>query len=155
MVHATAVEGLKGRRLRVGMIGGGRNAFIGAVHRMAMRLDDLIELKAGALASDAENARASGADLGLAPDRIYSDYRKMAASEADQADPLRGDHPVARRGLCASDRVRTLRERRIRRAHSLSRRERGSAGRDEPQGSTEGDASVPRLRRDGHIRRAR
>ena len=48
MVHATAVEGLKGGRLRVGMVGGGRNAFIGAVHRMAMRLDDLIELKAGA-----------------------------------------------------------------------------------------------------------
>ena len=69
MVHATAVDGFKGGRLRVGMIGGGRNAFIGAVHRMAMRLDDLIELKAGALSSDAENARASGADLGLAPDR--------------------------------------------------------------------------------------
>ena len=49
MVHATAVDGLKGGRLRVGMVGGGRNAFIGAVHRMAMRLDDLIELKAGAL----------------------------------------------------------------------------------------------------------
>ena len=60
MVHATAVDGLKGGRLRVGMVGGGRNAFIGAVHRMAMRLDDLIELKAGALSSDAENARAVG-----------------------------------------------------------------------------------------------
>ena len=67
MVHATAVDGLKGGRLRVGMVGGGRNAFIGAVHRMAMRLDDLIELVAGALSSDAENARASGAELGLAP----------------------------------------------------------------------------------------
>ena len=86
MVHATAVEGLKGGRLRVGMVGGGRNAFIGAVHRMAMRLDDLIELKAGALSSDAENARASGADLGLAPDRIYSDYREMAAREAARPD---------------------------------------------------------------------
>ena len=86
MVHATAVEGLKGGRLRVGMIGGGRNAFIGAVHRMAMRLDDLIELKAGALSSNAENARASGADLGLAPDRIYSDYREMAAREAARPD---------------------------------------------------------------------
>ncbi len=47
MVHATAVEGLRGGRLRVGMIGSGRNAFIGAVHRMAMRLDDLIELEGG------------------------------------------------------------------------------------------------------------
>ena len=88
MVHATAVEGLKGGRLRVGMIGGGRNAFIGAVHRMAMRLDDLIELKAGALSSDAENARASGADLGLAPDRTYSDYREMAVREAARPDGI-------------------------------------------------------------------
>ena len=44
MVHATSVDGLRGGRLRVGMVGGGRNAFIGAVHRMAMRLDDMIEL---------------------------------------------------------------------------------------------------------------
>ena len=42
------------------MVGGGRNAFIGAVHRMAMRLENLIELKAGMLSSDAENARVSG-----------------------------------------------------------------------------------------------
>ena len=87
MVHATAVEGL-GRRLRVGMVGGGRDAFIGAVHRMAMRLDDLIELDAGALSSEAENARLSGADLGLAPDRTYADYRDMAASEAARPDGI-------------------------------------------------------------------
>jgi len=88
MVHATAAAGLKGGRLRVGMIGGGRNAFIGAVHRMAMRLDNLIELKAGALSADAENARASGADLGLAPDRAYADYREMALREADRPDGI-------------------------------------------------------------------
>ena len=88
MVHATAIDGLKGGRLRVGMIGGGRNAFIGAVHRMAMRLDDLIELKAGALSSDAENARASGADLDLAADRSYSDYREMAARESARSDGI-------------------------------------------------------------------
>jgi predicted dehydrogenase len=88
MVHAAAVDGLKGGRLRVGMIGGGRNAFIGAVHRMAMRLDDLIELKAGALSPDAENARASGADLGLSPDRTYSDYREMAGREAARPDGI-------------------------------------------------------------------
>ena len=87
MVHATAVEGL-GRQLRVGMVGGGRDAFIGAVHRMAMRLDDLIELDAGALSSEAENARLSGADLGLAPDRTFADYRDMAASEAARPDGI-------------------------------------------------------------------
>jgi predicted dehydrogenase len=88
MVHATAIDGLKGGRLRVGMVGGGRNAFIGAVHRMAIRLDDLIELKAGALSADAENARASGADLGLADDRCYSDYRDMAARESARPDGI-------------------------------------------------------------------
>ncbi len=87
MVHATAVEGL-GRRLRVGMVGGGRDAFIGAVHRMAMRLDDLIELEAGALSSNPETARLSGADLGLAPDRTYADYRDMAAREAARPDGI-------------------------------------------------------------------
>jgi Oxidoreductase family, NAD-binding Rossmann fold len=87
MVHATA-DGNRGERLRVGMVGGGRNAFIGAVHRMAMRLDDLIELTAGALSSDAENARLSGADLGLAPDRAYADYREMAVREAARPDGI-------------------------------------------------------------------
>ena len=84
MVHAIAGQTIM--RLRVGMVGGGRNAFIGAVHRMAMRLDDLFELKAGALSADAENARVSGADLGLAPDRVYSDFREMAAREGARPD---------------------------------------------------------------------
>ena len=88
MVHATAVDGLKGGRLRVGMVGGGRNAFIGVVHRMAMRLDNLIQLKAGALSSDAEDAHASDADLGLAPERTYSDHREMAAREAARRDGI-------------------------------------------------------------------
>jgi predicted dehydrogenase len=86
MAPATAPQKVEGGRLRVGMVGGGRNAFIGAVHRMAMRLDDLIELKAGALSADAANARASGADLGLAPDRVYSDFREMAARESLRPD---------------------------------------------------------------------
>ena len=82
MVYATG-DGVGGEgRLRVGMVGGGRNAFIGAVHRMALRLDDLITLSAGALSADAENARLSGLDLGLPPDRIYADYREMAARVA-------------------------------------------------------------------------
>ncbi len=109
MVYATAEQSL-GRRLRVGMVGGGRNAFIGAVHRMAMRLDDLIELKAGALSADPENARLSGADLGLAPDRVYSDYREMAAREAGRPDGIEAvvivtpnhlHHPVAKAFLAA------------------------------------------------------
>jgi predicted dehydrogenase len=69
-------------RIRLGMVGGGRDAFIGAVHRLAARLDDEYEFVAGALAATPEKARASGADLGLAPDRIYDDYTAMASREA-------------------------------------------------------------------------
>ncbi|MBX3568278.1 MAG: Gfo/Idh/MocA family oxidoreductase [Rhizobiaceae bacterium] len=87
MVYATAVE-TGSRRLRVGMVGGGRNAFIGAVHRFAIRLDDQIELVAGALSADPENAAASAAEIGLAPDRGYSDYRDMAKAEAARADGI-------------------------------------------------------------------
>ena len=59
MVYATT-DKVARDRLRVGMVGGGRNAFIGAVHRFAMRLDDRIVLVAGALSSDPDNAAASG-----------------------------------------------------------------------------------------------
>jgi predicted dehydrogenase len=70
------------RRLRLGMVGGGQGAFIGAVHRIAARLDDDWELVAGALSSDPERARASGAALRIDPARCYSDYRAMALAEA-------------------------------------------------------------------------
>lgn len=87
MVYATG-DKIGPRRLRVGMVGGGRNAFIGAVHRMALRLDDRAELVAGALSSDPENARLSGADIGIAEDRAYSDYRKMAEVEGKREDGI-------------------------------------------------------------------
>ena len=69
-------------RIRLGMVGGGRDAFIGAVHRIAARLDDEFELVAGALSSTPEKARQSGHDLGLAEDRIYDDFQSMARREA-------------------------------------------------------------------------
>jgi predicted dehydrogenase len=87
MVYATG-DKIGPRRLRVGMVGGGRNAFIGAVHRMALRLDDRAELVAGALSSDPENARLSGADIGIAEDRAYSDYRRMAEEESKLPDGI-------------------------------------------------------------------
>ena len=68
--------------IRLGMVGGGRDAFIGAVHRIAARLDGHFELVAGALSSTPEKALASAADLGLAEDRAYADFRKMAIREA-------------------------------------------------------------------------
>ena len=72
------------RRLRLGMVGGGQGAFIGAVHRIAARLDDDWELVAGALSSDPERSRASGAELRIDPERCYSDFREMARAEAER-----------------------------------------------------------------------
>ncbi|MFW7344022.1 Gfo/Idh/MocA family oxidoreductase [Pollutimonas sp. H1-120] len=69
------------KRLKLGMVGGGRGAFIGAVHRMAARLDDRYELVAGALSSDPERAAASAADVGIEPERCYADWRDMARAE--------------------------------------------------------------------------
>lgn len=70
------------RKLRYGMIGGGRGAFIGAVHRIAAQMDGQAELVAGAFSSDPERSRASGEDLFLDPARVYGSYRKMAEAEA-------------------------------------------------------------------------
>lgn len=69
-------------RIRLGMVGGGNDAFIGGVHRISSRIDDRYELVAGALSSTPEKARASGEVLGLAEDRIYDDYKQMAIREA-------------------------------------------------------------------------
>jgi predicted dehydrogenase len=87
-IEAANEVGARGRRLRLGMVGGGRGAFIGAVHRIAARLDDQYELVAGALSSDPERARASAADIGIAPERAYTDYRTMAAAEAERQDGI-------------------------------------------------------------------
>ncbi|MGI9356158.1 MAG: Gfo/Idh/MocA family protein [Rhizobiaceae bacterium] len=69
-------------RIRLGMVGGGQGAFIGGVHRIASRIDDHFELVAGALSSDPDRAKASGAELGLADDRNYGSYLDMAKREA-------------------------------------------------------------------------
>jgi predicted dehydrogenase len=85
-----AIEGRsetkKGGRIRLGMIGGGEGAFIGAVHRIASRIDDHYELVAGALSSTSEKSRRSGQALGLAADRIYDDFETMAKAEAARPD---------------------------------------------------------------------
>ena len=86
------IEGSKaqkaGRRIRYGMVGGGEGAFIGAVHRIASRIDDQYELVAGALSSTPEKSRRSGAALDLAPDRVYDDYESMAKAEAKRPDGI-------------------------------------------------------------------
>jgi predicted dehydrogenase len=70
------------------MVGGGQGAFIGAVHRIAARMDDNYTLVAGALSGDPATAKASGAELGLDPDRTYDSYHAMAAAEARRTDGI-------------------------------------------------------------------
>ncbi len=104
-----SIEGSKSnsrqRRLRLGMVGGGQGAFIGAVHRLVARMDDRYDFVAGALSSDPERAKASGAELGLDPDRTYGSYEAMATAEAARNDgidvvsvvtPNNTHHPVAK-----------------------------------------------------------
>jgi predicted dehydrogenase len=73
-------------RIRLGMVGGGNDAFIGAVHRIAARIDDRYELVAGALSSTPEKSIASGEALGLK--RVYEDFKTMAAREARRKDGI-------------------------------------------------------------------
>ncbi len=70
------------RKLRMGMVGGGRGAFIGSVHRMAANLDGKIELVAGCFSSDPEKSRLSGEDFFLSPERVYGNYEEMAEKES-------------------------------------------------------------------------
>lgn len=74
--------------IRLGMVGGGQDAFIGGVHRIASRLDGEYELVAGALSSTPDKARASAEALGLDPSRSYDDYRAMAVREARLKDGI-------------------------------------------------------------------
>ena len=98
------------RKLRLGMVGGGRGAFIGAVHRMAARLDGRYELVAGAFGSDRAHSIEDGMALGIATDRAYPDFRAMAAREGARDDgidavsivtPNHMHFPVAREFLAA------------------------------------------------------
>ena len=75
-------------RIRYGMVGGGEDAFIGAVHRIAARLDDRFELVAGCLSSDPEKAMLSAESIGMNPERSYTDYKMMASAEAKRDDRI-------------------------------------------------------------------
>ena len=80
------------RKIRIGMVGGGKDAFIGGVHRIALRLDGNYELVAGSFSSNFNNSKETGKDLGLAEDRIYKTYQEMAEKESARSD---GIHVVA------------------------------------------------------------
>ena len=73
-----------GRRLRIGLVGGGLDSVIGRTHLIAMRIDGFYDLVAGAMSVDPEIAYQSGRALLLAEDRIYTDYRIMAQRESER-----------------------------------------------------------------------
>jgi predicted dehydrogenase len=75
-------------KIRLGMVGGGSGAFIGAVHRIAARIDDQYDLVAGALSSTAEKSLSSGRELGLDPERCYGSFEEMAEKEAIRPDGI-------------------------------------------------------------------
>jgi predicted dehydrogenase len=97
-------------RVRLGMVGGGQGAFIGAVHRIAARLDDAYVLVCGALSSDPARAHASAAEIGLDPARRYGSYTEMFAAERTRSDGMEAvaivtpnhlHYPIARAALQA------------------------------------------------------
>ena len=99
-----------GRRLRLGVVGGGPGSFIGPVHRAAARLDDHYEVVAAVLSHDPERSRRAAADIGIADERAYGDHGLLLAGEAARADgidvlavmtPNALHHPVARDALAA------------------------------------------------------
>ncbi|MEP0519092.1 MAG: Gfo/Idh/MocA family oxidoreductase [Hyphomicrobiales bacterium] len=75
-------------KIKYGMVGGGQGAFIGAVHRIAARMDDHFQLVAGALSSTAEKSKASGKELGISEGRAYGDFSEMALAEAAREDGI-------------------------------------------------------------------
>src|SRR5438445_9443385 len=77
-----------GGRIRLGMVGGGQGAFIGAVHRIAARIDGQFELVAGALSSEPARAKASALELGIATERSYESFEEMATAEAARPDGI-------------------------------------------------------------------
>ena len=79
------------RKLKMGMIGGGKNAFIGAVHRIAANMDGLIELHCGAFSSNPDVSLESGKELGLSKDKCYESYTQMIETEAKLAPEERMD----------------------------------------------------------------
>lgn len=84
----TGTSEKRASRILLGMVGGGRDAFIGGVHRIAARIDDHYELVAGALSSTPEKSIASALDLGIDEKRAYPDFKTMAAREARRKDGI-------------------------------------------------------------------
>jgi len=98
---------MSGKRLAYAMIGGGKGSFIGPVHRAAIRMDDLADLVAGCFSRDPDGNAATGAELGVSPDRVYGDWRKLIKAERGKIDflavctPNDSHFPIAKAALRA------------------------------------------------------
>ena len=79
------------RKLRMGMIGGGKDAFIGAIHRLAFNMDGMVEMVCGALSINPAIAKDSGESLFLPPDRIYLNFEEMLERESQLPEDIRMD----------------------------------------------------------------
>ena len=79
---------MKTKRLKYAMVGGARGSFIGPIHRMAVRMDNLGDLVAGCFSRDAKTNAASGTKFGIEANRIYADWKKLIAAEAGRIDFL-------------------------------------------------------------------
>jgi predicted dehydrogenase len=104
------MAGMNKRKIRMGMVGGGRGAFIGSVHRIAAAMDGQMELVCGAFSADPDRSRASGEDLFLPANRVYGSYAEMfkrekALPEGERMDcvsivtPNHMHYPVAKMAL--------------------------------------------------------
>jgi len=91
MVSGKSEEAFFPRKLRMGMVGGGRDAFIGGVHRRAAMLEGNVELVSGAFSSTPEKSKASGRDLLLPEERVYGSYEEMIAKESALSEDERID----------------------------------------------------------------
>jgi predicted dehydrogenase len=99
-----------GRRLRLGVVGGGPGSFIGAVHRAAARLDDHYEIVAAVMSRNPDRARAAARAIGIPEQRAYVDHRELLAREGERADgidvlaimtPNATHYPIARDALAS------------------------------------------------------
>ena len=79
------------RKLKMGMIGGGPDSFIGAIHRIAANMDGEIELVCGAFSSNAQKSAQTGAALYLDPQRVYGSYYEMFEKESALPDDVKMD----------------------------------------------------------------
>ena len=79
---------IKGKKIKLGIVGGGSGSWIGHVHRIAARFDDQYEIVSGVFSRNPKTSSKFGQSLGINKDRCYSDYKKMANIEAKRTDGI-------------------------------------------------------------------